>query len=510
MLDSTGDATALWSCTFGGAGNVVQTADRSASTGHWSPPQSLQQPGADPQRPWIAQTALAVNGTGDAVAVWSRWGGVQGNDDAIQAAVRPVGASWGVAQDLFLTSDGAKAADDPQVALGQSGDAVAVWLTRECPPWVPGFPLPPCDGIVRAAIRPAGAGAWSSPVQLSLPGQYAASPQVAVDAAGDAIVVWSTVVRSTGSGIQASFRPASTGVWSAPEDLFMAGTQPATREVAVAFDGAGDAFVIWQAFVNGATRVEASERSASTGSWAAPSEIPGAGATRHLTLAVNAAGDAVAAWRNGDDNFDTVVQVAEKPATSGAWSSAQTLSKKGAIAGFPKVGLDASGDAVAVWQEPVYTYVICHAEHCSWPAPVVLMATHSATSATWSPSRTFASGEEPQIAVNPAGNSVAAWVTFDRHEDIVQAATESSASAAWDAPEYVSAPPPPCLVPRLIGKTLTGAKAVLRKQDCRLGHVSRAFSRRTPKGHVTAQHPRAGVTLRRDAEVAVVVSRGQT
>jgi hypothetical protein len=291
----------------------------------------------------------------------------------------------------------------------------------------------------------------------------------------------------------------------------VAGTQPTTPEVA--FDGAGDAFVIWQAFVNGATRVQASERSASTGSWAAPSEIPGASGREilHLTLAVNAAGDAVAAWREGsEDSPPALVQAAVKPAASGAWSSSQTLSKVGALAGFPKVGLDASGDAVAVWQQPVRTSpFICQAEHCSWPAPTVLMATHSATSASWSPSRTFASGDEPQIAVNPAGNSVAAWVAGDRNELIVQAATQSAVGAAWNGPEYVSAPPPPCLVPRLIGKTLTGAKAVLRNQDCRLGHVSRAFSRRTRKGHVTAQHPRAGVTLRRDAKVAVVVSRGE-
>lgn len=83
---------------------------------------------------------------------------------------------------------------------------------------------------------------------------------------------------------------------------------------------------------------------------------------------------------------------------------------------------------------------------------------------------------------------------------------------------FVAAPPPPppppvtkpkCVVPKVLGKTLTKAKAAIKKGRCRTGKVTRAYSKRMKKGRVLAQRPKAGKRLVNGAKVNLVLSRGK-
>jgi subtilisin family serine protease len=76
-------------------------------------------------------------------------------------------------------------------------------------------------------------------------------------------------------------------------------------------------------------------------------------------------------------------------------------------------------------------------------------------------------------------------------------------------PFVITAVPPFCTVPRLRGLTLIGAKRVLVKRGCKLGRISRTYSRRVRRGRIVAQRPRPGLRLRRGAKVAVELSRGR-
>jgi hypothetical protein len=82
------------------------------------------------------------------------------------------------------------------------------------------------------------------------------------------------------------------------------------------------------------------------------------------------------------------------------------------------------------------------------------------------------------------------------------------------------APPPPaepqpaprlvhCVVPRLKGRTLLGARRALARANCRLGSVTRRYSASVAFGRVVRQQPAAGRRLARYARVSVVVSRGK-
>lgn len=69
-------------------------------------------------------------------------------------------------------------------------------------------------------------------------------------------------------------------------------------------------------------------------------------------------------------------------------------------------------------------------------------------------------------------------------------------------------PPPPCIVPRVVGKRLTTASTLIRKAGCRVGRIRRAQSR-SKKGTVLSQAPRGGARVQWQTGVRLVVSRGR-
>jgi hypothetical protein len=68
---------------------------------------------------------------------------------------------------------------------------------------------------------------------------------------------------------------------------------------------------------------------------------------------------------------------------------------------------------------------------------------------------------------------------------------------------------PPCVVPRLAGKSLGQAKAALKRAHCTAGGVSRVRSRTVRSGRVVRSAPGRGKRLATNARVALVVSKGR-
>ncbi|MDX6479973.1 MAG: hypothetical protein QOG85_483 [Gaiellaceae bacterium] len=65
-----------------------------------------------------------------------------------------------------------------------------------------------------------------------------------------------------------------------------------------------------------------------------------------------------------------------------------------------------------------------------------------------------------------------------------------------------------CIVPKVVGRTLAGAKTALTRHNCRTGTINRIYSRTVKNGHVIAQKPHAGAVLAPGTKVNLVVSRG--
>jgi hypothetical protein len=247
--------------------------------------------------------------------------------------------------------------------------------------------------LVGGAAPTSAVAAWTAPVTLSAAGQNARSPQVAVDADGDAVFVWR---RSDGTNqrVQARARSAA-GVLSSVQNLSAAGQNALEPQVAV--DSDGDAVFTWRRFDGTKWRIQARARSAA-GALSPVQTLSAAG--RHATLpqlGVNSAGNAVFVWQRSDGT-NWRVQAVGRSAT-GALGPVQNLSAAGQDAVTPQVAVDPAGRAVFTWQRSEQ-YLRIEARFRS-------------AAGALSPVQFLSTGRSPQVGVDAHGNAVFAW---NRHE----------------------------------------------------------------------------------------------
>ena len=299
----------------------------------------------------------------------------------------------------------------PQIAVDAEGDATAVWETYQ-------------GGVetIVAARRPAG-GPWEPGVTISAPGIESFGPSVAVDAAGDATVVWE-VEGEEDTTVEAATRPAA-GVWEAPHLL---GSEGEAVEIpaALAVDAAGDAVVVWADEDGGGSTVESASRPAG-GSWSAAAPLSQAGeAATEPWVAIDATGDAAAVWI--DREAEEAVMSASRPA-AGSWGTPEPVTAAGEAAYAPKVGLGAAGDATAVWERTDSSqYVIRESDR---PA-----------TAGWStPRRISPSGIDaftPALAEDAVGDAVVAWGLRTSISEVVIGVNNRIGAGPWGEPTTVS------------------------------------------------------------------------
>lgn len=178
------------------------------------------------------------------------WRSDVGDQHRVRAAVRQRNAAFGAPADVSGTSTSVFV--DPAVAIGRTGDAIAVWTLGRGN-----------DLIAQAATLPA-AGTWSRPDDLSRTGGLARGAQVAIDQAGDAVATWARA-----GVVQAATRTAGQ-TWGPPADLSDSSATAGSPRLSVSASGA--ALVTWPASAGGAYVVQAALRRAD-GPFGAPATI---------------------------------------------------------------------------------------------------------------------------------------------------------------------------------------------------------------------------------------------
>jgi len=345
--DSSGNGIAIWDSHAG-----PQSAVRPAALGAWQTPTPIGAPSGETYDPEVA-----VDPAGDAVAIW------QQENFMIEAAFRP--AATGEWEAPVVVSAPGEHSSEPQVSIREGGEVVAVWSVYE-PETVP-CPSPPsnapCRLIVRnkdsvkAAFRPARA-TWQTPVTLAS-ADSVGEPQISLDRAGNATALW----RASDGGnrtIESSQRPAGGG-WLTPVTIsvtplpYLANELDTSLQLAV--DAQGDATAAWvheytstTGELSGGTAVETAVR-ATDGSWQAPSVIAGSeGHGDALRLAENASGTAAAAWScSVAGHYPLNVRGTTRATADGPWRPAVDIST--GEGGFPDLTLGPEGRAVAIWAE---------------------------------------------------------------------------------------------------------------------------------------------------------------
>jgi hypothetical protein len=376
----------------------------------WLAPSKLSAAGRSAETPQVS-----VDAQGDALAVWARVDEGSGLT-VIEASGRPAGSgSW---QSPVKLSDPMLQGTVPEVALDSSGDAVATWLSYDG-----------SEYSIDAATRPGLNGAWQSPVTLKTVGMSLmepAGPDLAVDPAGEAVVVWPRAEKT----IEASTKPAG-GSFQTPETLSSGAEAQHPAEVAI--DAAGEATAVWEGKSGGDVLTTAAIKSAG-GKWQAAKALsaPG-GNANEPRVAMNARGDAVAIWERFEG--EEIIEAASKPASSSTWGAPTGLTKPETGKGEPagqQVAIDASGDLVGVWSRTDASHDIVeatdgHVSRASWTAPVAVSGLGGNVE------------EAPEVSVNGAGNAVVVWERLSGTSEVIEAASGLAASGSWQAPVALSA-----------------------------------------------------------------------
>ena len=150
----------------------------------------------------------------------------------------------------------------------------------------------------------AAAGQWGAAAQPleAVPGssQYSFC-QIAIDAAGNALVVWAHYdVGDKNQAIYARRFDAGTGTWGEDAQLIDSGTGFASAPQVVITDASGNALAVWdqQENLEPDSHIYSNRYDAATGRWgdeARPIEI-GAASAYQPQLAVDSGGDVIAVW----------------------------------------------------------------------------------------------------------------------------------------------------------------------------------------------------------------------
>ena len=323
---------------------------------------------------------IAVDGSGDAVAVWHTWVGGQ---SAVFAAVRR-GESWGAAAEISVPGEASFAASVDV----QAGRAIVVWAA--------------IDGglsVIRSRSHLLSDTDWGPVETVSLPTSHAYRPRVALDDAGNAVAVW----RWWRSGYFVVQSAARTGSgWSLPEDLSAPGEDAEPPRVAV--DGAGNAVAAWLRPVGPARMAQVAVRPVG-GAWSSAENLSHrGGSVTDVVLAANRAGDFIVGWRHRGVFWSSI-----RGRGRSAWGDREST-KPACRTCNARVAIDEEGNATAAWASGSLVEASFRRAGSDWLRGFLL-------------SRFDAYADRPDVAISSPGVATAVGVRDGETHDRVQSVT---------------------------------------------------------------------------------------
>jgi Leucine-rich repeat (LRR) protein len=358
---------------------------------------------------------------------------ITANDTITDLADNPLAeTTWS-----FTTTDGEwlsseKAVDafgdgrarDSRLAVSSSGNAIVVWEEFD-------------DTLNVASIwanhYEPGRG-WGIPELVEADDAFGAgNPKVAMDDAGNAIVVWERGDGFFASSVWANRYSAVSG-WGVPEALESDAGGAVFVEVAV--NAAGNAVAVWQQRDgSGVENIRANRYTPGAG-WSGPEAVESdtVNFAFRPQVGINDAGVIFVVWEQEDDTPDFISHIwANRYLPGGGWQAPGLVETNAAEYAFtPEVVVDANGDATAVWvQEDLTEDFFLHiwanrftaSGAASWGTPERLETDE------------FSNADKPQLAIDSGGNVIAVWQQTD--ENLISGNTGRPISNAW-ANRYIS------------------------------------------------------------------------
>lgn len=322
-----------------------------------------------------------------------------------------------------------------------------------------------------------GGGGWQPPVPLSSPEQ-GFSPALAMNAGGEALVVWAQLSPANARELRA--RRFSPDLGWGPEDLLVSEAGEVPQFPKVALDEAGNARVLWTQGNSAARTYRVRSRAYTQGSgWGGIQDLEagGRGTWANVELAMDAAGNGLGVWVQQDG---THTRLHTAPFGAGGWGAVRELEldttgfalavnatgsgwlvagvadttpssiKAYPVSGgssvglgallehqdtggwdaLPSVAVDASGRALAVW-----------GRYESGPGRWDLLGSHHLPGGGWSTperleSQDLGNARDAKAALDGAGNGLVVWTQADApvSPHLTIWANRFSFAAGWGQP----------------------------------------------------------------------------
>ena len=226
---------------------------------------------------------------------------------------------------------------NPSVAVDAMGNAVVVYQN---------------GNQIWSARYDAQSNMWGTPGAIDSRNVAQDGPQVAVDKNGIYLAVWYLPNDATNMGLWQS--TSSDGIhWSASSAI----TRTNAFTASLSMNSKGAAIVAWTQAANNLWTAAASIRSASGAAWSTPQVLrPGDDDTdRNPAVAMSETGDAFVGWEQSEGGTADYISVWERSYLSGAWQPTPALLETLDTGPSYDIGIsaNASGDAIVTWLDVV-------------------------------------------------------------------------------------------------------------------------------------------------------------
>ena len=296
---------------------------------------------------------------------------------------------WGTAEKIRV-ADNSNHYDSPQIVLDAAGNANIVFSGQV----TESFPT-----LFTARYLVANPG-WSQATALE---EKSIDSKIAIDSSGNAMLVYS-FWNGNYFDIRARRFDAGGGAWGAARTLSadIGGSSPE-----IAFDGSGNAMAIWRRANsnNTGTQEIMGDRYVAGSGWNSqglPSRVAtfAAGASRAHRLAASPAGDVIAVWLQSDGG--NTESVYSSRYVAGAWGVPDLVKNSANRFSSVAVAMTGNADAIVVWHENDVNFIAS-----MWARRYT--AGVGGTAVRIDDSSTYTTGGFPQIAMNAAGRATAVW-----------------------------------------------------------------------------------------------------
>jgi hypothetical protein len=353
----------------------------------------------------LTNVQLADNGALFRVVVSNSAGSVTSNAATLTVNPAPSGAC-GLPQ--RIDSDTGSGAG-PRVLLDSSGNATAVWLDRY---------------TVFANRYDAGSG-WGTKQAIGNTPAIARDALIGQDGAGNLLAVW-----GDGYGVYANYYTVGSG-WGNGVDLsYGTGSNNASSAPALAMAASGQGMVVWQHYDGTNNRIYA--RRYTGNGWGQPQVISSSSSSNEddtaPDVAVDAYGRAIAVWVHSGFGKRAYYNVFDGT----GWGTPQAIPMSTNVPAVDvvRVAMNGTGQAVAIWRRydggPNGVYAAIYTPGSGWSTPTTL-----------DPGST--ERVDPFVAIDASGNAIAVWNQYDGYRHLIYSRRYTPGSG-WSPIEQLQAP----------------------------------------------------------------------